>query len=209
MRKLQNRDTGRRIILDFLEKCDSIEELNSRMSGLCILADKWDCPDIECLCTEFVNDYLMGTLYGSGNTLTRLTAFGQTNPIVAAYIWQTNFSDPNSRATLGVKLNVATKHLAAFKKANTVGELVAAVQIKHTNRQDKSVYDKLPPHLKSRITKAEADLEAARRGTPVGWTGRYICSEDIHAATNRLNDIWKEADRWIGRNMRDTARQRL
>lgn len=148
----------------------------------------------------FFNEYLYETLYKLDKTtsLVRLQLFVSSKPVIAEYIWKTNLNTKKKREILGSALSISKRNIGGFVRSETIGELKKYIELKTGSKL--SILDQLPKHLWDKITRAQEDYEFAKCGVRVGLYGRYISSDAIQAANHRLQEAWKEADRWIGRN---------
>lgn len=172
----------------------------ARMRELAVLGDKWMTPAFSEYVLSISERYINDTLYNldKTNSRERLSLFIMKNRLLAEYIWSVNFSTETERRALGTLLKISSKNLSGFVKSSTIDELEKYLSFRSTG--PKTIYDRLPPHLKQQITRAEANLASAKNGIRVGLMGRYISSDEINAAQNKLNDLWKDADRWISKN---------
>jgi hypothetical protein len=172
----------------------------ARMRELAVLGDKWMTPAFSEYVLSISERYINDTLYNldKTNSRVRLSLFIMKNRLLAEYIWSVNFSTETERRALGTLLKISSKNLSGFVKSSTIDELEKYLSFRSTG--PKTIYDRLPPHLKQQITRAEANLASAKNGIRVGRFGHYISSDEINAAQTRLNDLWKDADRWISKN---------
>lgn len=193
-------------ILDMLSKsATDVENLKNTIGHFMTLADKWFFQNLSDLVTQFIQNYLDDTLYKLHKTtsIQRLQLFIEKSPILAQYIWDTNFSTENARKVLGTALNISQKNMKAFVNSNNIQELQDYI---HKKLQiHKSPLDDLPKHLWDEITKCQEDLKMAKNGVRVGLRGRYISSDNIDVANTRLVNAWKKADQWIAKNSKKTS----
>jgi len=190
--------SGKRSVYEHIDGHTSVEDLQLRLDHLLILGDKWYNPHFTACVMGYLQDYIDRTLYRLKNTTSfqRLSLFVNEQPILATYIWKANFSKPEQRAALAEVLKIARKRQNAFIRSQSIEDLKQwTVKVVSSSR---SQYDDLPPHLQQRIKTAEAALQQARRGSRVGFTGWYISSDAIQAAETRVQDAWREADKWLG-----------
>ena len=188
---------GKKLIDDYVLSGNNFEK---RMRELSVLGDKWMTPAFSDYVLSIAERYINDTLYNLNktNSRERLTLFITKNRAFAEYIWSVNFSTDTERRALGTLLNISSKNMSGFVKSSSIDDLEKYISFRSTG--PKTVYDRLPPHIKQKITRAEADLASAKAGVRVGLLGRYISSDEINAAQNKLNDLWKDADRWISKN---------
>lgn len=172
----------------------------ARMRELAVLGDKWMTPAFTDYVLSIAERYINDTLYNLNktNSRDRLSLFITKNRAFAEYIWSVNFSTETERRTLGTLLKISSKNMSGFVRSNTIDDLEKYISFRSNG--PKTIYDRLPQHIKQQITRAEADLASAKNGVRVGLMGRYISSDAINAAQNKLNDLWKDADRWISKN---------
>lgn len=175
-------------------------DFEKRMRELSVLGDKWMTPALTDYVLSIAERYINDTLYNLNktNSRERLTLFINKYRAFAEYIWSVNFSTDTDRRALGTLLNISSKNMSGFVKSSSIEDLEKYISFRSTG--PKTIYDCLPPHIKQKITRAEADLASAKAGIRVGLMGRYISSDEINAAQTRLNDLWKDADRWIAKN---------
>lgn len=187
-------------IYDFLNEEKIRGHLENTIQEFITIADKWDDPGFQNFIMKFFDDYVENTLYNKTFICSkRLELFISQDPLLAEYIWKSNFASRNSRTVLVGVLDISLKNQKAFINAETIDQLKQTL----IRKADKtSHYDCLPDHLKQKITIARDRLENAKKGVRVGLRGRYINSEQIVMAQTKLDDLWKEADRWIGLNKR-------
>lgn len=198
-----NKVQGKVAINNYLSSVDSCDELKMKIGHLNILGDIWDCESFKDDSDyNYLMNYINSTLYKMNGTTSyeRLNLFINTNKILAEYIWDNNFSTPEQRSILGTAMGISSKNLGGFKRATTLDALTDYLNTKMS--RGKTIYDNLPQHLWNKIQKAEQDLITAKQGVRVGLFGHYISSEDIDAAQNRLSNAWKDADRWLGQNLK-------
>jgi len=185
----------------------SFSQLTRRLQEVQVLADKWDNPAFyECLMKPLETYIEVTLLHTKGTTSTqRLQHFVDTNPVLAEYIWLGNFRTETKRTELAVLLHISNRRRAGFVRAQTLNELrewLSKIQKRHID-----MYDDLPLCMKRDIDRAKENLTIARKGVPVGLFGRYISSDAIQAAETRLNDLWKQADRYLGQQNLKRARE--
>lgn len=163
-------------------------------------------PSFSGLCAEYLHTYIEETLLQKKgmNSTQRLERFIRQNPVLAEYIWKGNFASETRRETLGSQLQISKRNMGGFKRSSTLAELREFVDRK-LNKKD-SLLDQLPPHVWKKIENAENALASARGGVRVGLFGHYISSDAVTAAQTRLREAWKEADRWIGRQLLQQSR---
>lgn len=154
---------------------------------------------------DFFNSYLNETLYKLNGTtsLSRLNLFVSLNPIIAEYIWKTNFNTPLERRKLGSVLSISVRNLGGFIRSETLKDLHTYIEKKMGS--NRSILDQVPKHLYDKIQKAQEDLQTAKCGVRVGLYGRYISSDNIQAANQRLHNVWKEVDRWITQHTKKSS----
>ena len=205
----RERRAGKDRVRQMMNACQAVDELTDLIQHLLVLGEMWDGATDDKTQTapafyEIVNDeigaYIDTTLYRlEGRTsYQRLEDFLDKNPVMASYIWKANFSTPEERRTLGFAMQIASKNLGGFVKASSIGELRAWMRRKIAS--GRTVYDDLPQDMKKRITDAERALEKAKKGTPLPGGKCYISSDAIDAATNKYNDLWRTADRWVAKH---------
>lgn len=188
-------------IIQHLDSQDTIENFEKTIQSIYMLADMWNMEKILSICSEYIDTYIQNTLYKLHKTtsLFRLELFTHTNPILAEYIWTTNFTTGKSRETLGVAMGISIKNLGGFKKSQTLYDLKNYIYKKkciHVGQNQ--ILNKIPSHIWNQIDIAQRELNDAKNGRRVGYFGRYISSEEIDMATTKLNDAWKLVDKWIG-----------
>lgn len=175
-------------------------DFEARMRELSVLGDKWMTPAFSEYVLSLPNRYINDTLYNLDhtNSLERLTLFINNNRLLAEYIWSVNFSTDTERRCLGTILKISSKTLGGFSKSTTIEDLEKYISFRSTG--PKTIYERLPADMKQKISRAEENLVRAKRGIIVGRMSCYISSDEINAAQNKLNDLWKDADRWITKN---------
>lgn len=124
-------EVGKKLIHQYLKMSTDVDDLVNRMSSLLVLADMWRNEHFHCAVMGYVSDYLSTTLNGSGSTSKRLNNFLRTDPVIAEYLWRSNFASEKERGELGAALSISTKMMAGFKKANTLDELKAYLEKKN------------------------------------------------------------------------------
>lgn len=184
------------------ESSNDLEKFKKTVGYIMTLADKWFFQGISDIVSEFIQNYLNETLYkmNKTNSITRLQLFIQKSPILAEYIWETNFATENARKILGTALNISQKNMKAFIISNNIYELKNYLEKKEQTH--KNPLDNLPPQIWTEITKCQKDLEIAKKGKRVGLKGIYISSDEIEAANTRLQMAWKKADQWVSKNQK-------
>lgn len=187
---------GRKAIFTYL---DLATDLDKAMQELLLPAHKWEDARFGDIVVSYLNEYMDKTLYNMNfNSMARLTAFVRSDRRKAAHIWHANFASANTRRVLMDALKIALRNQSAFLKADSIEDLEQYIRLKMIHRSPHSHYDLLPEDFKRRIMTAENSLAAAKSGTRVGIRGCYINSETIAIAQFRLDNLWREADRWIG-----------
>lgn len=197
---------GKNIIRRHLKESEDVDDLTQRMSSLLVLADTWDSPPFYAASMEYVSDYLSATLDGKGCSKTRLRKFLDNDPIVAEYLFKSNFDAEKKRGILGASLNISHKMMGGFKKSQTLEDLKQYLQKKKMVDNITNIYDQVSDDLKARLRRAQKMLQLARLGRPVGTTGWYISGDDIAIALQKLADVRREADQYISLKLRDDAR---
>lgn len=182
------------------ESCTTVETIRSTMNAFGVLAGQWVFEQLSDLLTSFVSEYVNQTLHkmDKTNSFQRLELFVTKNPVLAQYIWETNFSTEEERRVLGVALNISQKNLRGFVASASMDNLKSFLSRKVDSR--KTALDRLPPQIWAEIERCQQDLKRSKEGTPVGLRGRYISSDEIAAADTRLKEAWKRADKWLAAN---------
>jgi hypothetical protein len=202
-----NSDQGTKLLHQYLDsQTTSIETFQYAMQSLFTLYEMWNMENVATACSDYMESYINSTLYKKRNkygnlepSINRLDLFTSRNPVLAEHIWRTNFSTEKSREILGVALNINMKNIGGLKRAKSIGELKQYIDKRRS--LDMSINDKLPPHIWTKIENAQKLVNQAKGGVRVGWSGRYINSEEIAMAENRLREAWREADKWLGKNL--------
>jgi len=191
---------GKKSVYRFLEEnkhslADAVAEIHS-------VADRWGHNGFCDLVSEYLMEYMNKTLFSGGSSMDRLHKFVTTDRLLASYIWTTNFGTDEQRTQLVYDLKISLTNQKAFIRSRTVEELQANIERKSVAHQklNASIYDDVPPHIWRRVEECKENLASAKRGVRVGFTGRYISSDDIAAAETSLKNAYREADRWIGQN---------
>lgn len=196
-----DRKRGKQAIYQFLE--DNKENLADATEKIRSVGTRWDHPGFCDIVSDYLMEYINKTLFGGGTSMGRLHMFATTDPVLASYIWSTNFGTEELRTQLVYDLKISLTNQRAFIRSTTLEELQANLSRKSSAYQkaNASVYDDVPPHIWKRVEECKTNLQIAQRGVPVGLRGkRYISSDDIAAAESNLQDAYREADRWIGRH---------
>lgn len=183
------------------EACkESVEVVTNRVQHLLILADKWHHSVFGEAVMSIVTDYMDKTLYDTVGTtsLQRLKTFVTQNPVMAEYIWKGNFSTENDRSQLATRLCISNKRRGAFVRAATVNALREWISHFEYHVKHRDPFTDVPAHLVKQVKKAQYDIDMARQGVPVGFTGRYISSDEIVAAQQRYHDALRTVDQWRG-----------
>jgi hypothetical protein len=169
------------------------------IESVCKIADICLFPTLQDDCSQYLMKYINSTLYNRGyKSIKRLHLFLETNPILAHHIWITNFATEEERLSLGYQLDISTRNLNGFVKSTSINELKEYLDKKKQFQNVKTIYDNLPNDMKLKISKAENDLISAKKGHSIGLYGAvYISSDEIDVAQNRLNVLWKNADRYL------------
>lgn len=198
---------GRLAVWRYLDESTfELSHFEEVFQGLDVIATEFMDDRLASICSGFLHQYIEDTLlHKKGmNSVQRLESFLRRNPVLAEYIWKGNFATETQRATLGSQLDISKRNLGGFKRSSTLAELKEFVDRK-LNKKD-SLLDQLPACLWKKIETAENALVDARQGVRVGLYGRYISSDAITMAQTRVRDAWKEADRWIGRQLLQQSR---
>lgn len=194
---INRRKTLREIQSRFYEMTSDYDSFEAWIRSMCIIADKWFYPAITDLITglfmEYTNDTIGAQWIKCG--LRKMELFVSKDPIIARYIWETNCASEKMRVVLATQAGIGKKLFSGFIKSTTIDDL--SQYIHRRASMQKTVYDDLSADLKKKIRAAEADLLEAHRGVRVGLLGRYISSDSIHAASSRLYELWRRADREV------------
>lgn len=129
---------------------------------------------------EFVFNFYVRFFRYEPTTVARLKKFIQTNRDLATIMFE-NFD----REALESVFKIADKKKSGFRKCKTLVDLEQFLARLDANHSIETKYDQLPTDYKQRITKAENDL-------------KFAFDEDhVAALQKRLDDLWREADRWL------------
>jgi hypothetical protein len=189
---------GARAVHQFLT--DNKDNLAQAIEQIHSVGTRWSHGGFCDIVSEYLMKYMNETLFSGGPSMDRLHKFATTDPVLASYIWTTNFGTEKLRAQLVYDLKISLTNQKAFIRSTTLEELQANLARKCTayQRSNASIYDDVPPHIWMRVEECKKNLQIAKRGVAVGRMGRYISSDDIAAAEMNLKDAYREADRWIG-----------
>lgn len=193
---------GRDAVFKHLDEMKTMGRLHETILAMYNLGEKWGYPDFHELTNEYLMRYLEKTIYNdNGNSFHRLSQFVSGDPILATYIWETNFDTEKKRFQLVATLRISMTNQAGFLKAQTLDDLTSYLSKKTMNlkKRKESIYDSVPMDLWRQVEHATADLETAKKGTRVGITGRYISSDNIAAAQEKVRQAYIRCDQWIGR----------
>lgn len=180
------------------DSCQEKESLKKAVQDFMTLSEKWFLPRVGDAVTRFIQDYLDQTLYklNKTNSLERLRMFIERSPVMAEYIWETNFETKESRRVLGIAMNISSKNMKGFVESHNITDLQQFIGKKHKiNNSD--LLETVPLPLKNEIEQCQKKLAAAKEGVRVGLHGRYISSDGIDAANTNLRNAWRKIDRWM------------
>lgn len=195
----KDKHAGKEAIAFIIGMCPDVDTLTERIQNLLVIGEMWQTVAWKDAVMGFVSGYVEDTLYHLSHTTSyaRICRFLDANPIMAAYVWKSNFATPDARERLGYALNIAQKNMGAFKRASSISELRKWAHMKIVS--SRTVYDDLPEEMKRRITKAEKALAKAKAGTPLPGGKCYISSDAIDTAQTQYRNLWKDADRWVAK----------
>jgi DNA repair ATPase RecN len=129
---------------------------------------------------SIIRDFYVRFFRYEPTTVARLKKFIQTNRDLATIMFE-NFD----REALESVFKIADKKKSGFRKCKTLVDLEQFLARLDANHSIETKYDQLPTDYKQRITKAENDL-------------KFAFDEDhVAALQKRLDDLWREADRWL------------
>jgi hypothetical protein len=200
----RNKMNGKQVVFDYLDNHkDNLDELENAINTIAAVGI-WDTFGyFTGLVGDYIISYMNTTAYNKGlTTLVRMRNFIDNDPIMAEYIWNTNFNTEKKRFAFAADMEIGKRDQNKFIKANGISELRSYIATKEENMRKKnsSIYDDMPQHLWDKIKKAEKELKSAKDGVRVGRCGRYISSDQIDSAQNMLKNAWVDADKWVGKN---------
>ena len=114
-----------------------------------------------------------------------------------------NPGQTDCRTNLLCEIGSTIKFRNGLMKAKSFQKLKDYLKLKTETVSDR--YDDISSNLKRVIEQACENLETAKQGTQVGRSGRYINSDDVAAAEQKLYDAYREADKWIGKNQNNAV----
>lgn len=182
----------------------SPQEGSEALDQMAMIGRLWDNPKFAEMADSMLSDYIDATLYRTELAKDkRLALFVSDDILKARVAWEGIFNTSEKRETLAVQLNMPNTRRSAFRRCETIQDLIKYVEMVRGRRENPM--DRVPRHLIERRDRASDAYEAAIRGTRVGMFGWHWSSEEIDMATNKLRTVNKEIHDWLKTHPNQTS----